>query len=116
MKRYIPLIASCLVLGFGHHVNQFIPGINAGVFLKWIDKNSNELQEMIFQTCHNWNSLDTHLKRGRCIVKEKYNIETTLADNSIQNTIRSRWVVDNNIPIFSQDKNYIEKLFSLKEV
>jgi len=69
-------------------------------------KNNSELQEMIHQAGENWNDLPTHLKRGRCIIKETY--EVGLAQ-------RSRWVVDNNPPIFSADRNYIEKYLAVVE-
>lgn len=64
------------------------------------DKNNSELQEMIFQKGMNWNDLPAAQKRGRCIIKEQYDKEGVL---------RSRWIVDENIPIFSQDRNYIEQ-------
>lgn len=64
-------------------------------------KNCNEIQEMLFsQKGINWNDYSVYLKRGSCIVKENY----------IKNeVVRSRWVVDDNIPIFSKDRNYIER-------
>ena len=65
-------------------------------------KNQNDIQEMLWQVHNiNFNNLSTHLKRGACIVKELYNKD---------NTTRSRWVVDTEIPIFSQDRDYIERL------
>jgi tRNA(His) 5'-end guanylyltransferase len=54
-------------------------------------KNTTDLQEMCFQKGHNWNDLATTLKRGSCIIKN------------------SEWVIDNDIPIFSADRKYIEK-------
>lgn len=64
------------------------------------DKNNSALQEMCFQKGQNWNDLPTAQKRGRCIVKEKY-----MKDD----VERSRWIVDNEIPIFSANKDYINK-------
>lgn len=74
------------------------------------DRNNSQLQEMIFQKGINWNDCPTSQKRGRCIIKqvsprEALNPktgETVIAD-------RSEWVVDNEIPIFSQDRDYIGK-------
>lgn len=67
-------------------------------------KNSKELQEMIYQKSgKNWNDLQTFLKRGRCIVKETNDLG------------RSVWKVDNEIPILSQDRNYIEKYLKTEE-
>ncbi len=61
---------------------------------------NSQLQEMIFQKGINWNTLPTEQRRGRCIVKKQIVKEAT---------VRSQWTVDNEIPIFSQDKNYIEQ-------
>jgi tRNA(His) 5'-end guanylyltransferase len=61
------------------------------------NKNCNQIQEMLFtEKGVNFNDLPTYQKRGACIVKEEY------AD-------RTRWVVDKEIPIFTQDKDYIER-------
>lgn len=68
-------------------------------------KNNAALQEMCFQKGKNWNDLPTALKRGRCVVKESYEVTTPTGEASQ----RSRWVVDSEIPIFSEDRDYIEK-------
>ena len=65
------------------------------------NKTCNQIQEMLFQEKEiNFNDLPTYQKRGVCIVKEQYNKDGVM---------RSRWVVDENIPIFTQDRDYIEK-------
>lgn len=66
-------------------------------------KNCNELQEMLWQEKGiNWNNLPTHLKRGSCCVKEQYEMEA-----NGEKVMRSKWIIDNEIPIFSQDTNYV---------
>ena len=74
-------------------------------------KSTNEMQDMIFKkTKINWNNLQTSLKRGRCVVKDYKLINTVNPKTKdIVEAVRSEWVVDNEIPIFSQDKNYVEK-------
>lgn len=65
------------------------------------NKNCDQLQEMLFQEKGiNWNDCLTFQKRGVCIVKEDY-------DNNC--TLRSRWIIDEEIPVFTQGRNYIEK-------
>ncbi len=65
------------------------------------NKNCNQIQEMLFQERDiNFNDFPAYQKRGACIVKETY-----MKDDAQ----RTRWVVDKNIPIFTQDRNYIEK-------
>lgn len=74
------------------------------------NKNNSDLQEMCFQKGYNWNDCNTEYKRGRCIVKEitpvtGHNPRSGVAET----TWRSKWVVDNKIPIFSEERLYIEK-------
>lgn len=68
------------------------------------NKNNSEVQDMCFQKGKNWNDLPTYIKRGVCCVKRELNyFETT----------RSRWEIDDNIPIFTQNREYIEKLLEV---
>ena len=63
--------------------------------------NCNQIQEKLFQEKGiNFNDLPTYQKRGSCVIKEKYDKD---------GTERSRWIVDKDIPIFTQDRDYIEK-------
>jgi len=65
------------------------------------NKNCNDIQEMLFQEKEiNFNNLPTYQKRGVCIIKEEYYKGETL---------RKRWIIDKDIPIFTQDREYIEK-------
>ena len=61
-------------------------------------KNNIILQEMLFQKGINWNDLPYYLKRGTCIIKEYYNSPN-----------RSYWTVDPSTPIFTENRNYINK-------
>ena len=54
----------------------------------------------------NWSDLPVWQKRGVCIIKEEYKTE---------DATRTRWVVDHNTPIFSQDRNYINQYVYLSE-
>lgn len=64
-------------------------------------KSCNHVQEMLFQEKQiNFNDFPAYQKRGACIVKETY---------MKGETPRTRWVVDKDIPIFTQDRTYIEK-------
>lgn len=58
-------------------------------------KNCNQLQDMLMiEKGINWNDTPTKYKRGLCIIKND----------------EGQWEVDEEIPIFTQDRNYIEKL------
>ncbi|QXN69876.1 putative tRNA(His) guanylyltransferase Thg1 family protein [Bacillus phage vB_BspH_Mawwa] len=63
--------------------------------------NSGQLQDKLFlERGINWNDLPTWQKRGSCI--KKVNFERN-------GSTRSAWDVDLETPIFSQDRNYIER-------
>lgn len=64
------------------------------------EKNCDELQEMIHQAGDNWNNLPTVLKRGWCIFRK---------DWSMMEPPDTTWSIDFNIPIFTQDREYINK-------
>lgn len=76
-------------------------------------KTCNMIQEMLWsQRGINWNDFPTELKRGSCCVKRQF--EETIDDprNPGQKitVCRNRWIIDHEIPIFTQDREYIEKL------
>ena len=63
-------------------------------------KNTSDLQEMIFAKGQNWNELPTRLKRGRCAVRR-------VQDDAL--AVRAHWAIDNEPPIFGQDRAYVER-------
>ena len=70
------------------------------------NKNTADMHEMLFQKDDNWDAYPTHLKRGRCIVKQKTN--EAIANEFFSGLVeRRKWIVDNEIPIFTKDRNYI---------
>lgn len=64
-------------------------------------KNIDQLKNLILTKGQDWSKLDTSLQRGRCIVKKQ--------EVQLNGSIRNKWVVDSEIPIFSDDPAYIEK-------
>lgn len=73
------------------------------------NKNNSQLQEMCFQKGINWNDCPTSQKRGRCIVKTKTMKEgVNPKTGEVFQAERSEWVIDNEIPIFSKDRMYID--------
>ncbi len=64
-------------------------------------KNTDQMQEMIFQKGANWNNYIPYFKRGRIVKKvEVISNEST----------RSKWEVDTGIPVFSQSPDYLMSL------
>lgn len=78
-------------------------------------KNLNMIQEMLWQEKSiNFNDMPTEFKRGICCVKEEYYPEAApgCEDCPIDATsVRTRWVLDKEIPIFTQDRSYIARQF-----
>ena len=68
--------------------------------------NCDQIQEMLFQQKGiNWNDTPTHLKRGACIVRREF--------EGPEDSIRHRWEVDQEIPVFTKDRGYIEQYVNL---
>jgi tRNA(His) 5'-end guanylyltransferase len=87
-------------------------------------KNNSEIQDMLMSLDPpvNWNDLDTHLKRGACIIKKddikqvpKRDEKGKVIPGEFSEINRPAWVVDKEIPIFTQDKNYINQFAYIKE-
>lgn len=63
--------------------------------------NGKQLQDKLFlERGMNWNDLPVWQKRGACITKQSY---------LKGETQRSRWDVDMDTPIFSQNRDYIDQ-------
>jgi tRNA(His) 5'-end guanylyltransferase len=75
-----------------------------------INKNNSELQELIFQKGFNWDKCPTSQKRGRCIVKTSA-VKPATNPKTGQTVMveRSEWTVDNETPIFSKDRDYVNR-------
>lgn len=76
-------------------------------------KNQNDIQDMLMlQKGINFNDMPVEFKRGICCIKEEYypeskpGFEDCVVDVA---SVRTRWVLDYNIPIFTQDRDYIER-------
>lgn len=63
--------------------------------------SSAELQEKLFSEKEiNWNDIETWKKRGLCVTR-KYAVK--------ERGVRNPWFIDKEIPVFTQDRNYIER-------
>lgn len=71
------------------------------------EKSTNMIQDMLHEEKSiNWNDFPVPKKRGTCIIKEQYQ----KAD-----TVRNHWIIDKNIPIFSQNTDYVNRLLLPEE-
>ncbi len=73
-------------------------------------KNNLQLKELIINKGKDWNSLPINYRYGRCIEK----VSETVLINKKEIT-RNSWTINNNIPKFSENSNYIEKLLKTNE-
>ena len=81
-------------------------------------KSCNVLQDMLHeQKGINWNDYPTVYKRGSCIIKV-YDVITQYDEvgNVCGYTERTKWIVDEEIPIFTQDRDYINKYVMLEKI
>ena len=54
----------------------------------------------------NWNDYPTPLKRGSSCIK----IPCKINEGTENETTRNKWVIDTEIPIFTQNKDYVNRL------
>ena len=67
-------------------------------------KSCNDIQDMLMtQKNINFNDMPTEFKRGVCCIRNK------------DTEGRSQWILDKEIPIFTQDRDYIENTFKIEE-
>jgi len=80
-------------------------------------KKAADMKAMLKEKGNDWDSLPTEFKRGACAIKKK--MKVTCPDGS--ETERSKWVIDGEIPLFSEKREYVterleEKVGSLEEL
>ena len=72
------------------------------------NKSCDKIQDMLMLEKNiNWNNFDTVKKRGSCCTKT--GIHTVVNMQSGEQVERLVWEIDKEIPIFTQDRNYIER-------
>lgn len=82
-------------------------------------KNTSELNELCFAKGHNWNDLPIHLRRGRCAVKVEERGQLIYEVGSekpvAEGPRRTKWTIDNEIPLFNLNRPYIERLLAVED-
>lgn len=107
-------VNNCLVWRQHDAIRNSIQSVAQSFFshTELMGKNCNELIEMLNHCySYDWHSIDTDLQRGSCCVKRDYNY---LNDNG-EPCFRRGWIIDENIPIFHEDPDYVEKRIMFKE-
>ena len=77
-------------------------------------KPGTELVKMCEQAGHPWNMLEQRWTRGSCIVRT---VDGTYQDSETGEVAVARgiWYVDHNIPVFSRDRDYVNRHLALIE-
>lgn len=68
----------------------------------------------------NWGKLPIYLKRGSCCIRETYlscnKVNEEKDASAVQTHLRTRWVIDKEIPVFKgENRNYIERLINFED-
>jgi tRNA(His) 5'-end guanylyltransferase len=93
----------------------------------------DKMQDLMMENGTNWNDFPTRFKRGAAIIKTKDTFYKKKGEKSFGVQIpeghehrymdqvtgetpyefyyRSKWIIDNEMPILTQDKNYVEKIY-----
>ena len=69
-------------------------------------KSQSDIQEMLFQKGINWNDYTIPEKRGSFV--RRFTEKTETEDGIV--TVRHPWYIDDEMPILTEDRNYIEDL------
>lgn len=72
-------------------------------------KNGSDMQDMLMlQKGINWNDTPTMYKRGYCCTRKEVKVVTSNGE-----TMRSKWVIDYEMPILSRNREYLERLLKV---
>lgn len=86
-------VCNCLIWRQQDATRNSIQGLGQKYFThkELHNKNCSDIQDMLMTKYNvNWNDVPTKFKRGSCCIKDAVG-----------------WVIDNEIPIFTKDRNYI---------
>ena len=73
-------------------------------------KSCNDIQDMLMLEKNiNFNDMPTEFKRGVCCIKKQIPCTDRLVG------YKTDWVIDKEIPIFTQDRSYIENVLVIPE-
>ena len=78
-------------------------------------KSQNDIQDMLMtQKGINFNDMPIEFKRGVCCVKNRHICEPYGNRMLVSGAKEGEWVIDKNIPIFTQDRDYVEDVFRVR--
>lgn len=75
-------------------------------------KSCKDIQEkLLLEKGFDWNSLSNAQKYGVCIIKKSQPVKTAIDFNTTEAiaTYKNKWVIDENIPLFFENRDYINQ-------
>ena len=72
-------------------------------------KSTEEIRQMLLGKEINWLEFSTDCKRGSCCYRVHVTEDVQIPDRGTVTVTRNRWVVDNDIPVFSMNRLFVEK-------
>lgn len=106
-------VCSCLIWRQQDATRNSIEAVGRAYFSQkeLCQKTCDEVQEMLWSKCGiNWNDFPAVNKRGSCCVKQAMDMQMADPKDPSQTILvtRRKWVIDTEIPIFTQDRDYVE--------
>ena len=79
-----------------------------------MNKNCENIKQMLVEKNLKWESIPASCQRGVCVIKKPAKVKTqiNMETGSCMEMTRNRWTVDDNIPLFWEDRKYIDGLFN----
>ena len=77
-----------------------------------MNKSCEDIKQMLLEKNIKWESIPISCQRGICVVKKPTKVKTqiNMETGSRMEMTRNRWAVDDNIPLFWEDRDYIDRL------
>ena len=81
-----------------------------------MNKNCENIKQMLVEKNIKWEAYPIPQRRGICVAKQSTPIMTTVyfGTNKTETTYRNKWIIDEAIPLFWEDREYIDKLLGDK--
>ena len=79
-----------------------------------MNKNCENIKQMLVEKNLKWESIPVSCQRGVCVIKKPTKVKTQINMKTMtyMEMTRNRWTVDDNIPLFWEDRKYIDCLFN----
>lgn len=79
-----------------------------------MNKNCENIKQMLVEKNLKWESIPISCQRGVCVIKKPAKVKTqiNMETGSCMEMTRNRWTIDDNVPLFWEDRKYIDSLFN----